>query len=312
MANGDRGLGRTGVWSDFDSLPVDDALAYAAEVESLGYGTLWVPDVVGREPFTLLGLLAQATSSIGLGTSIVSIWGRDAQATRMATLTLQEATGGRFTLGLGVSHLHLAQKLRGHIYERPLTRMREYLAAYRSAIYKGPMPEGMREPLVLVAALRERMLTLAATAADGAFPYLVTLERLAWARRVLDAANTMERPILAASLPCVLETDPDTARATARAYLTHYLRTPNYRAAWAEQGFEEADWDKPGSDRLVDAMVAWGDADALRGRLGEVLAAGADHVAIVPLTPAGDTAELPVLEALAGQPSSHPDGRMAS
>jgi probable F420-dependent oxidoreductase len=300
MANGDRGLGRIGVWSDFDTLPIEEALTYAARVESLGFGTLWVPDVVGREPFTLLGLLAGATSSIGLGTSIVSIWGRDAQATRMATLTIQEATGGRFTLGLGVSHLHLAQKLRGHTYERPLTRMREYLAAYRSAIYKGPMPEGVPEPLVLVAALRERMLSLAATEADGAFPYLVTAERLAWMRGVLDAAGAHQRPVMAASLPCVLETDPDVARATARAYLAPYLRTPNYRAAWTEQGFEEADWDKPGSDRLVDAMVAWGDADALRARLGEVLTAGADHVAIVPLTPDGDTVHLPVLEALAG------------
>jgi len=299
MANGDRGLGRIGVWSDFDTLPIDEALIYAARVETLGFGTLWVPDVVGREPFTLLGLLAGATSSIGLGTSIVSIWGRDAQATRMATLTLQEATAGRFTLGLGVSHLHLAQKLRGHIYERPLTRMREYLAAYRSAIYKGPMPADMPEPLVLVAALRERMLTLAATDADGAFPYLVTLERLTWMRGVLDAADAAVRPIVAASLPCVLETDPVAARSAARHYLLHYLRTPNYQAAWAEQGFEAADWERPGSDRLVDAMVAWGDADALRARLGEVLAAGADHVAIVPVTASGDTVDLPVLEALA-------------
>jgi len=299
MANGDRGLGRIGAWSDFDTLPIEEALTYAARVESLGFGTLWVPDVVGREPFTLLGLLAGATSSIGLGTSIVSIWGRDAQATRMATLTIQEATGGRFTLGLGVSHLHLAQKLRGHTYERPLTRMREYLAAYRSAIYKGPMPAGMPEPLVLVAALRERMMTLAATDADGAFPYLVTLERLAWMRGVLDAVGAAERPVLAASLPCVLETDPVAARSAARHYLLAYLRTPNYQAAWAEQGFEAADWERPGSDRLVDAMVAWGDADALRARLGEVLAAGADHVAIVPVTASGDTVDLPVLEALA-------------
>jgi probable F420-dependent oxidoreductase len=299
MTGTDRGLGPTGVWSDFDHLPIEDALTYAAQVESLGFGTLWVPDVVGREPFTLLGLLAGATSSIGLGTSIVSIWGRDPQATRMATQTLQEATGGRFTLGLGVSHLHLAQKVRGHTYERPLTHMREYLAAYRSAIYKGPMPEGMPEPLVLVAALRERMLTLAATEADGAFPYLVTTERLAWMRGVLDAAPASKRPVMAASLPCILEADPDTARATARLYLTHYLRTPNYRAAWAEQGFDEADWEKPGSDRLVDAMVAWGDADTLRNRLGEMQTAGADHVAIVPVTPDGDTVHLPVLQALA-------------
>jgi probable F420-dependent oxidoreductase len=304
VANGDRGLGRVGVWTDPDALTIEETLAFAARVEQLGYGTLWIPDVVGREPFTLAGLLAGVTSSIGLGTSVVNIWGRDAQATRMAAFTLQEATGGRFTLGLGVSHHHLAEKVRGHVYERPLTRMREYLEAYRSAIYKGPMPAGMPEPLVILAALRERMVTLAATAADGAFPYLVTDERLAWIRGVLDTtaetAGAADRPILAVSLPVVLETDQVAGRSAARHYLLPYLRTPNYQAAWTEQGFEAADWERPGSDRLVDAMVAWGDADSLRARLGEVLAAGADHVALIPVTPTGDTVDLPVLEALAG------------
>jgi probable F420-dependent oxidoreductase len=303
MANGDRGLGRVGVWTDPDALGIQDLLAFASKVERLGYGTLWVPDVVGREPFVLAGLLAAATSSIHLGTSVVNIWGRDSQATKMAAFTLQEATAGRFALGLGVSHQHLAEKLRGHAYDRPLTRMREYLEAYRSAIYKGPMPAGLPEPLVILAALRERMLALAATAADGAFPYLVTTERLAWIRRVLDAAaeaTARARPTLAVSLPVVLETDPAAARSAARHYLLPYLRTPNYQAAWAEQGFEAADWERPGSDRLVDAMVAWGDADALRDRVGESFSAGADHVALVPVTPNGDTVDLPVLEALAG------------
>ena len=304
MANGDRGLGRIGVWTDPDSLAASDVLELASRVERLGYGTLWVPESAGREPFSLLGLLSGGTSSLGLGTAIASIWGHDAQTTRMAALTLQEATGGRFTLGLGVSHLHLAQKLRGHVYERPLTHMREYLEGYHGAKYKGPVPDGMPEPLVILAALRERMLTLAATAADGAFPYLVSTERVAWTREVLDLAATMagkdHRPVLAVSLPVVLETDPTAARAAARAYLLPYLRTPNYQAAWAEQGFEATDWEQPGSDRLVDAMVAWGDADTLRARLGEVLAAGADHVALIPLTPTGETVDLPVLEALAG------------
>ena len=304
MGNGDRGLGRIGVWTDPDSLAASDVLELASRVERLGYGTLWVPESAGREPFSLLGLLSGGTSSLGLGTAIASIWGHDAQTTRMAALTLQEATGGRFTLGLGVSHLHLAQKLRGHVYERPLTHMREFLEGYHGAKYKGPVPDGMPEPLVILAALRERMLTLAATAADGAFPYLVSTERVAWTREVLDLAATMagkdHRPVLAVSLPVVLETDPTAARAAVRAYLLPYLRTPNYQAAWAEQGFEATDWEQPGSDRLVDAMVAWGDADTLRARLGEVLAAGADHVALIPLTPTGETVDLPVLEALAG------------
>lgn len=292
-------LGRLGAWGHLDSLSIDDARAYARRVDELGFGTLWVPETVGREPFALLGLLAGETSSLRLGTSIVSIWGHDAQTTRMAALTLQEATGGRFVLGLGVSHPHLAERLRGHTFDRPLTRMREFLAAYRAAVYKGPMPDGWTEPPIILAALRERMLGLAATDADGAFPYLVTAARTAWTRSVLDAAAGDRRPLLAVSMPAVLETDAAAARAAARAYLAPYLRTPAYQAGWEAQGFEPADWEKPGSDRLVDAMVAWGDASELHGRVAELVDAGADHVAVIPLAPDGTTEHLDVLEALA-------------
>jgi len=294
-------LGRLGAWGHLDSLPIDAARAYARRVDELGYGTLWVPETVGREPFTLLGLLAGETREIRIGTSIVGIWGHDAQTTRMAAQTLHEATGGRFVLGLGVSHPHLAEKLRGHTYDRPLTRMREYLTAYRAAVYKGPMADGAADPPILIAALRERMLALAATDADGAFPYLITPERVAWTRAVLNAASPGRgaRPILAVSLPAALEAEPDAARAAARAYLTPYLRTPAYQASWAEQGFEPREWEKPGSDRLVDAMVAQGEVEALQSRIGELVAAGADHVAIIPLGPDGSTEHLPTLEALA-------------
>lgn len=293
-------LGRLGAWGHLDTLPIDAARGYARRVDELGYGTLWVPETVGREPFTLLGLLAAETSEIRIGTSIVSIWGHDAQTTRMATMTLHEATGGRFVLGLGVSHPHLAEKLRGHSFDRPVTRMREFLAAYRAAIYRGPMPEDGSEPPVLLAALRERMLGLAATAADGAFPYLVTPQRVAWTRHVLDAAAPAgAHPTLAVSMPAVLEIEPAFARDAARAYLAPYLRTPAYQACWLAQGFAEADWERPGSDRLVDAMVAWGDVEALRARVGELTAAGADHVAVIPVAPDGSTEHLPVLEALA-------------
>jgi probable F420-dependent oxidoreductase len=293
-------LGRLGVWGHLDTLPVDALRSYATRVEELGYGTLWVPETVGREPFTLLGMLAGQTSSLVLGTSIVSIWGHDAQTTRMAALTLQEATGGRFVLGLGASHPHLAQRLRGHTFERPLTRMREFVAAYRGAVYKGPLAPYAPEPPILLAALRERMLGLAATEADGAFPYLVAAERLAWMRSVLDAASADRRPLLAVSMPAVLDTDPDSARAAARGYLAPYLRTPAYQAGWALQGFDEADWQQPGSDRLVDAMVAWGDVETLRARIATLVDAGADHVAMIPLSPDGATENLDLLEAMAG------------
>ncbi len=300
MNGGDR-IGRLGVWGHLDGLDAAELREYARRVDELGYTALWVPETVGREPFALLGMLAAETTSVVLGTSIVSIWGHDPQTTRMAAMTLHEATGGRFALGLGVSHLHLAQKLRGHTYERPLTRMREFLAAYRAAVYRGPTLDAVAEPPVLVAALREQMTALAATEADGAFPYLVTPERLAWQRGVLDAAAAASgaRPLLAVTLPVVLEREPTSARTAARGYLGPYLRTPNYHASWSAQGFDESDWAQPGSERLVDAMVAWGDGETVAGRVEELLAAGADHVALIPLDHDGRTENLETLEALA-------------
>jgi probable F420-dependent oxidoreductase len=289
--------GRLGVWGHLDTLGADAARDHVRRVEELGYGALWIPETVGREPFTLLGMLADATSRLVLGTSIVSIWGHDAQTTRMAAMTLSEATDGRFVLGLGVSHPHLATKLRGHRFDRPVIRMREYLAAYRAAIYRGPEGAGLDEPAILVAALRERMTDLAATDADGAFPYLVTPAHVGAMRSWLDAAAPDRRPYLAVTLPVSVDDPGD--RAAARAYLRPYLRTPTYHASWALQGFEPADWELPGSDRLVDAMVAVGSARAARERVAELVEAGADHVAIIPLAPDGTTEHLPALEALA-------------
>lgn len=291
-------LGRVGIWGHLDTLSAAEARGYARRVDELGYSALWVPETVGREPFALLALLAAETSRLVLGTSIVNIWGRDAVAARMGAMTLAEATGGRFVLGLGVSHPHLAGKVRGHHYERPLARMREYLAAYRAAPYRGPMSAGAADPPVLVAALRERMTDLAATDADGAFPYLVTPERVAWMRGRLDASRSKERPILAVSLPVVLD-ERDAGLAAARSYLAPYLRTPNYRASWELQGFGPDDWEQPGGERLVDAMVSVGPVDVARERIDELLAAGADHVAILPLAADGSTEHLPTVEALA-------------
>jgi probable F420-dependent oxidoreductase len=290
-------FGAIGAWGHLDTLAAPDARAYARRLDELGYGALWVPETVGREPFTLLGLLAAETRRMWLGTSVVNIWGRDAQAARMGAMTLAETTGGRFALGLGVSHPHLAEKLRGHRFERPLTRMREYLAAYRAAIYRGPGAAELEEPPVLVAALRERMTDLAATDADGAFPYLVTPGRVAWMRDRLDAAGRDRRATLAVTLPVALADRPD-RRDAARAYLTPYLRTPAYRASWELQGFDAEDWEPPGSDRLVDAMVAVGDAAHAAERIAELRDAGADHVALIPLAPDGTTEHLPTLEEL--------------
>ncbi len=290
-------LGRLGVWGHLDSLSAAEATAYVMRAEGLGYGTLWVPETVGREPIALLSHLAATTDRITLGTSILNIWGRDAQATRMAAGTLAESSGGRFVLGLGVSHPHLATKLRGHAFEHPLRRMREYLAAYRAAIYRGPVAAGTAEPPVMIGALRERMTDLAATDADGALPYLVTTDRVAWMRLRLDAASRDERPRLAVTLPVWIGEADD--RTAARAYLKPYLRTPTYQASWELQGFDAGDWEPPGSDRLVDAMVSIGSGAEARRRVEAMRHAGADHVAIIPLADDGTTEHAPTLEAVA-------------
>jgi probable F420-dependent oxidoreductase len=146
------------------------------------------------------------------------------------------------------------------------------------------------------------MLGLAAAEADGAFPYLVTAARVAEMRAILDGAVAtadMPRATLAVSLPVALSADLDAARAAGRGYLQSYLRTPNYQASWTLQGFDATDWEKPGSDRLVEAMVACGSVQLARARIAEYLAAGADHVAIIPLDADGRTDHLATLEALA-------------
>jgi probable F420-dependent oxidoreductase len=297
-------IGRVGVWGHLDSLPAAELRRYVGRVAELGPGALWVPETVGREPFALLAAVAEiAGARMWLGTSIAAIYSRDAVTMKSGAMTLHELTGGRFVLGLGVSHPHLVTKVRGHNYDRPVSAMRAYLAAYRAAPWRGPeLPDGIAgEPPVVIAALRERMLSLAASEADGAFPYLVTAERIAWMRTILDGAAPAEgsRPWLVVTLPVIPETDPEVARATARSYLLPYLRTPNYQASWAEQGFGEVDWTLPGSDRLVDAMVAWGDLPTLHARIRAMHASGAGHVALIPLAADGTDANLATVEALA-------------
>jgi probable F420-dependent oxidoreductase len=297
------GIGPIGIWGHLDTLPAAEVRGYVRRIADAGHGALWVPETVGREPFTLLGAVAEAAGSLWLGTSIVGVYGRDAMTAKMGAQTLHELTGGRFVLGLGVSHPHLVQKLRGHAYEKPLSTIRQYVADLHRLPYTGPrLPEGSpAEPPILVAALRERMIGFAAAETDGAFPYLVTPERVAWIRSVLDAAagEGRPRPVLAVTLPCVLSVDPVAARAAARGYLAPYLRPINYQVSWEAQGFTADDWAAPASDRLVDAMVAWGDAAALRERVAAMHAAGADHVAVIPLTATGTTESMDVIEALA-------------
>jgi probable F420-dependent oxidoreductase len=271
-------LGRVGAWLTLLGLQSAAAeRAAAEEIEQLGYPAVWFGETaVNKEAFVHAAILLAATRRITVATGIASIYARDPAATNAAAQALAEAFDGRFVLGLGVSHAP-AVELRGHDYGRPVTAMREYLAALDLAVYRAPPPADP-VPLVL-AALRRRMLELARDRAHGAHPYLVTPSHTARARAVLGAG-----PVLAPEQGVVLETDPVQARAIAREHLGRYLQLPNYTRSWREDGFDEADLADGGSDRLVDGLIAWGGPEAIARRVRAHLDAGADHVAVQPVT----------------------------
>jgi len=286
-------LGRLGVWTFLDLMSADDAAQSARRIEALGYTALWIPEAVGRDPFAFLGYLAARTERLLLATGIANIYARDPMTMRAGQQTLAELSTGRFVLGVGVSHRHLVTGLRGHDYQKPVPAMTEYLDAMQAALYQGATP--LEPPPVVLAALRPAMLRLARDKARGAHPYFTTPEHTARARQILGVG-----PWLAPEQMVLLETDAAKARAVARAAMQIYLGLPNYQRNLAWLGFAERDWSDGGSDRLVDAIVAWGDAAAITARITAHHDAGADHVCIQPLRPDGlPGPDMNVLEALA-------------
>ena len=269
-------LGRTGIWTyQLNYQPTSKVREVVAELEELGYGALWIGEAVYREPLTGAAVLLSATNRMVVATGIANIWARDPVTMTAAQLTLAEAYPERFLLGLGVSHARLIEGLRGHRYERPLTTMRRYLDAMDEAAeaYRAVKP-GER-PARVLAALGPKMLSLAADRADGAHPYLVTPDHTAKARAQLGPKRQ-----LLPEQAVVLETDPDQARTIARRHISPYLDLPNYTNNFRRLGFTDDDLAGRGSDRLVDAIVAWGDVDTIKRRVREHQDAGADHVAL--------------------------------
>ncbi|MFE3884517.1 LLM class F420-dependent oxidoreductase [Streptomyces lydicus] len=270
-------IGRVGVWhGGLGGVPAAVARRTAAEIEELGYGALWIGETSATESVSLAGLLLAATERITVATGIANIWVRDASAAHAAAQTLAEAYDGRFVLGLGASHAPLVD-VRGHSYAKPLAAMRAYLDAMDGAPYDGPRADPA--PGRVLAALGPKMLELARDRTDGAHPYFVTPEHTARARDILGTG-----PLLAPEQAVLLESDPATARALAREHhMRRYLQLPNYTGNLRRLGFGDEDFLGGGSDRLVDAIVAWGDADAIRRRVAEHHEAGADHVAVQPV-----------------------------
>lgn len=272
-------LPTTGVWYFTDAMSIGAAAETAARIESLGYSTLWLPDTVGRDPFAHIAYLASQTSTLSFATGIANIFHRHPGPMMQVANTLSEQTEGRFLLGLGVSHGPLVAGLRGLDYSKPLTQMATYLQAMDASPYGGPKPAVA--PKRVLAALGPKMLELSRDAADGAHPYWTTPEHTAMAREILGAGK-----LLCVEQKVVLTTDAEVAHTAAKAALGMYASLPNYRNNWLRLGFTEDEIEQR-ADRFLDAVVAWGTADTIRARLDEHRAAGADHVCIQPLSPAG-------------------------
>jgi probable F420-dependent oxidoreductase len=272
-------LGRFGVWTfSLDLLPPADAQTAAKEIERLGFGTLWFPEAVNREAMANAMLLLAGTSRITIATGVANLYARDAMSMAAGHKTITDAFPGRFVLGVGVSHQVSVESLRGHTYGKPLATMKAYLERMDAAPFAAHQPE--TRPVRLLAALGPKMLALAAERAAGALTYFVPVEHTARARDALGADRT-----LAVEQAVVLDTDPQSARATARMHMQGYLNLPNYTNNLRRLGWSDEDIAGGASDRLVDAIVAWGTVDDVVERLRAHLEAGADHVAIQAVDP---------------------------
>jgi probable F420-dependent oxidoreductase len=287
-------IGKVVIWFFLDGLSAADSVAFARSVEKHGYGALWIPEAVGREPFAHSAYLAAHTEKLVYATGIANIYARDPITMSAASKTVAELSGGRFLLGIGVSHKPLVTNLRGHAYDKPYSYMKEYLPKMKSALYRAPEPK--EEVPVVLAALHPKMLALAAEQAQGTHTYFVPPEHTAKARAAIGP-----KPWICAAQAVILETDATKARAMARTYMKTYVpRLPNYKNNLKNLGWQDKDFDNGCSDALVDAIVAWGSADRIRDRVDAHLKAGATHVCILPIRV--DSESLPdprVLEALA-------------
>jgi probable F420-dependent oxidoreductase len=265
-------IGAYGIWTfNLDLVPSAQAIEHVAELDELGFGAVWIPEAVGREPFASAAILLRGGSRIVVGTGVATIWSRDAMATAAAQRTICEAYPDRFLLGLGVSHQPMVEAVRGHEYDKPYTAMREYLDRMDNAMFVAAQPTS--PPERVLAALRPRMLRLSAERANGALPYFVPPEHTAFARETLG-----DGPMLAVEQAVVFETDAARARELARTHTSIYTGLPNYTGNLRRFGFDDDDFVPGGSDRLVDAIVAWGDMDAVLSRVRAHRDAGADHV----------------------------------
>lgn len=285
-------IGKFSAWAATETMTASQAAAFAARVEGWGYSALWVPEAMGRNVLVHSSWLLANTEKLIVATGIANLYARDPMAMAAAQQGLAEQSGDRFLLGIGVSHAPLVEGVRKHTYAKPIETMRAYLTAMKEAQYiapKSPTP-----PKTIIAALGWRMLEVARDLADGAHPFNTTPEHTARARQILGPGKW-----LCPEQKVILETDPAKARAIARESLRVYCGLPNYLNSWKRQGFTDEDVSGNLSDRLIDAITAWGDEKAIRARLQAHLDAGADQVCVHALLPGHTALAAPNEELLA-------------
>jgi probable F420-dependent oxidoreductase len=270
-------IGKIGIWFFLDAMTAPESAQFAQAVEKAGYKALWIPEAVGREPFAHATYLLDHTERLSIATGIANIWARDAITMAAASKTVAELSGGRFVLGIGVSHKPLVLNLRGHSYEKPYSYMKDYLPKMKSALYRAPEPK--EEVPIVLAALHPKMLALCAEQAQGTHTYFVPPEHTAKVR-----AQIGPKPWICAAQAVILEKDATKARTMARQYMKTYVpRLPNYTNNLKALGYADAEFANGCSDRLVDDIVAWGSEEKIRDRIDAHLKAGATHVCLLPI-----------------------------
>jgi len=273
-------LDRVGLWTaTFDGVPALELPGLAAELEGQGWSSLWFGEAYGRESFSTASLVLAGTDRVRVGTGIANVYGRDAVASAAAARTLHATSGGRFVLGLGISHAPLVERMRGHEYASPLQTMGAYLEAIAATL--AIVPGETELPSIVLAALGPRMLDLAREGADGALPYLVTPAHTAQAR---DRLGGDRRLIVEQAVVISPDADEEEWRRRAHDHLQIYTGLPNYRRSLGRQGFAETDLVRGGSEELKRALVSHG-LPASVDRIRDHLAAGADEVVVQVLGP---------------------------
>ena len=254
-----------------------DLAAHTQRFEALGYHELWVPEVYGREVLSTCGFLLARTERLFVSSGIANVYARDADAAAQAANGLAELSGGRFRLGLGVSHPVLVEP-RGHDWVMPVPKMKSYLERLAEAHIQSPMAE--QPAKVIVAGHGKGLIKVARDLGDGSFLFLQPIEAVQMTRDILGPAQEIH-----VAVRCVLDGDPERARDLARRACAFYINLPAYQARFSELGYAESDWAAGGSDRLIDAVCAWGDADTLREKLAAFANAGATHIVLYPCNP---------------------------